>query len=156
MKRQIGTLGTLARTIVGVWMLGSVIYGHFIRGPFRPLPWIVGLVVLPAVFIAWRWLAIRRNPTRLEATGPLASAVNVALFFYFWLWSPSPVWFMSDAVLIFYGSSMLLAAARGYAGCEALALPNWLLKRDDQIGCLCFSPIDHAEGKLRGALAKNE
>jgi hypothetical protein len=29
---------------------------------------------------------------------------------------------------------MLLAAARGYAGCEVLAVSNWLLHRDDQVG----------------------
>src|SRR5262249_30099933 len=108
MKRQIGVLGTLARIIVGGWLLGSVIAGHFIRGPFRPLPWIVGLIVLPTIFIAWRWWAARRNPAKLEATGPVASAINVAAFFYFLLGSPPPLWFMSDAVLIFYGLSMLL------------------------------------------------
>jgi hypothetical protein len=47
--------------------------------------------------------------------------------------------------LLFYGTSMLLAAVRGYAGCEVLAVSNWLLGRDDQIGCLLFWPIDHAE-----------
>jgi hypothetical protein len=52
---------------------------------------------------------------------------------------------MSDAVLIFYGASMLIAAIRGYAGCEALAISNWMLQRDDQLGCLFFSPIDFAE-----------
>jgi hypothetical protein len=40
---------------------------------------------------------------------------------------------------------MLLAAVRGDAGCEVLAVSNWLLRRDDQIGCLLFWPIDHAE-----------
>jgi hypothetical protein len=40
---------------------------------------------------------------------------------------------------------MLLAAVRGCAGCEVLAVSNWLLHRDDQIGCLLFWPIDHAE-----------
>jgi hypothetical protein len=40
---------------------------------------------------------------------------------------------------------MLLAAVRGYAGCEVLAVSNWLLGRDDQIGCLLFWPVDHAE-----------
>jgi hypothetical protein len=44
---------------------------------------------------------------------------------------------------------MLLAAARGYAGCEVLAISNWLLDRDDQIGCLVFSPIDRLERSLR-------
>jgi len=46
---------------------------------------------------------------------------------------------------LFYGASMLLAAVRGDAGCEVLAVSNWLLGRDDQIGCLVFWPIDRAE-----------
>jgi hypothetical protein len=49
---------------------------------------------------------------------------------------------------VFYGTSMLLAALRGYAGCEVLAASNWLLGRDDQVGCLVFSPIDHLERRL--------
>jgi hypothetical protein len=40
---------------------------------------------------------------------------------------------------------MLLAAGRGYAACEVLAASNWVLGRDDQVGCLLFWPIDHAE-----------
>jgi hypothetical protein len=51
--------------------------------------------------------------------------------------------FTSDATLIFYGASMLLAAARGYGGCEVLAVSNWVLRRDDQVGCLVFSPLDY-------------
>ena len=46
---------------------------------------------------------------------------------------------------IFLGEAMLLAALRGYAGCETLAFSNWLLRRDDQIGCILFTPIDHLE-----------
>jgi hypothetical protein len=40
---------------------------------------------------------------------------------------------------------MLLAAVRGYASCEVLAVSNRLLRRDDQIGCALFWPIDHGE-----------
>jgi hypothetical protein len=40
---------------------------------------------------------------------------------------------------------MLLAAIRGYAGCEVLAVSNWLLRRDDQVGCVIFTPIDVVE-----------
>jgi len=47
--------------------------------------------------------------------------------------------------MIFYCASMLLAAARGYGGCEVLAVSNWLLRRDDQIGCLVFAPVDALE-----------
>jgi hypothetical protein len=44
---------------------------------------------------------------------------------------------------------MLLAALRGYAGCEVLAISNWLLRRDDQVGCLVLSPIDELERRRR-------
>jgi hypothetical protein len=46
---------------------------------------------------------------------------------------------------------MLLAAACGYAGCELLAPSNWILRRDDQIGCLMLSPIDDYERRLKSA-----
>ncbi len=40
---------------------------------------------------------------------------------------------------------MLLAAARGYAGCEVLAVSNWLLRSDDQVDCVMFWPVDETE-----------
>jgi hypothetical protein len=57
-------------------------------------------------------------------------------------WYAPRLGFTSDAALLFYGASMLLAAARGYAGCEVLAVSNWLLRRDDQVGCVLFTPVD--------------
>jgi len=150
MNRKIGTVGTLARLILGLILFGSVFYGHFIKGPFRPLPWVIGLLIFPALFITWQYLRARRNPARLEANSPVATVLNVVIFFAFYftyIYAP-PIDFMSDAVLIFYGLSMLVAALRGYGGCESLAISNWLLKRDDQLGCLVLSPIDDAERKF--------
>ncbi|MFI5283761.1 MAG: hypothetical protein ACHQ0J_11625 [Candidatus Dormibacterales bacterium] len=63
----------------------------------------------------------------------------------------SPLSFTSNAALISYGASMLLAAARGYGGCEVLAISNWILRRDDQIGCLVLSPIDDYERQLKSS-----
>jgi hypothetical protein len=151
-KRTIRPFGTLVRVVLGLIMFGSVFYGHFIKGPFRPLPWVVGLLILPAIFTVWQYLRARQNPTRLEANSPVATMLNIVIFFAFYftyLYAPT-IAFMSDGVLIFYGRSMLLAALRGYGGCESLAFSNWLLHRDDQIGCLLFSPIDAAETKLAG------
>ncbi len=147
-KRQIGVIGTTARLIIGALIVGSIAYGHLVRGPFRPLPWIIGLVGLPAILFVWQRTRARRNPSRLEATGPIASAINVIVFFYFALFAPRSLSWLSDAVLLFYGVSMCLAAIRDYAGCEALAISNWLLGRDDQMGCLFFSPIDYVERKV--------
>jgi hypothetical protein len=147
MKRQIGMIGTIARVIVGTWLFGSALYGHLVRGPFRPLPWILGLLIIPAIFLTGQWVRARRNPSKLRAHGPIASTINIIIFFYFVFWAPSSISFISDAALIFYGISMLIAAIRGYAGCESLAISNWILKRDDQLGCLFFSPIDFVERK---------
>ena len=148
--RDIGPIGTVARVILGSIFFGSVFYGHIIKGPFMPLPWVIGLIIFPAIFITWQYLRARRNPAKLEANGPIATIINVVIFFAFYftyIYAPS-IDFMSDAVLVFYGLSMLLAALRGYAGCEALAISNWLLKRDDQLGCFVFGPVDYTEGKL--------
>jgi hypothetical protein len=67
-----------------------------------------------------------------------------------WWYAPA-VSVLSDATLVFFGTTMLVAAARGYAGCEALAISNWMLRRDDQVGCLLFEPIDRAERRHNGA-----
>jgi hypothetical protein len=141
--RSIGPIGTTARLLVGLGLLGSVTWGHLSRG-FHPRSWALGLLGLPALVVAVQWLRARRIPTRLQATGPVGHALNLTVFLVLYLWEPT-----SDAALLFYGASMLLAALRGYAGCEVLAVPNWLLDRDDQIGCALFWPIDQREHRLR-------
>ena len=52
-------------------------------------------------------------------------------------------------VWVWLGASMMLAAARGYAGCEVLAIFNLITGRRDQIGCILYTPIDAAEAKRR-------
>ena len=39
---------------------------------------------------------------------------------------------------------------RGYAGCESLAISNWLRRRDGQVGCLVFWPLDAVEVRVAG------
>ncbi len=143
--RRIGPFGTTARVFVGVGLLGSVTYGH-VAGVFRPMPWILGLVGFPALLLTLHQWRARRTPDRLEATGPVAQVLNVAAFLVLYLMSSVT----SDAALVFYGSSMLVAAVRGYGGCEVLAVSNWVLRRDDQVGCLLFAPVDYLEGRARG------
>jgi hypothetical protein len=144
--RRIGRRGTVARLLAGVALLGDVAYGHWTRG-FHPAAWALGLIGFSAVLITAQWLRARHHPAALRATGPIGHAVNAAVFLALYL---TPLYVpalsvTSDATLIFYGASMLLAAARGDAGCEALAVSNWLLNRDDQVGCLLFGPIDHLD-----------
>jgi hypothetical protein len=155
--RQIGTVGTLARVVIGSLMLlfgliggrFEVMHGQVTTG-FNPWSVLIAVVAFPAALLAWQWLRARTNPIRYEATGPLATLINIAVFIALVLtptYAPS-LSVTSNAALIFYGASMLLAAARGYGGCEVLAISNWILRRDDQIGCLVLSPIDEYERRM--------
>jgi hypothetical protein len=157
-SRQIGSIGTMARVVLGLLLLAyglvggqvSVIHG-VVRTGFEPVSVAVGVVAFPAVLLAWQWLRTRRDQTRFQATGTMATAINIIVFLALVL-TPSyarPLAFTSAAALVFYGASMLLAALRGYGGCEVLAVSNWILARDDQIGCLVLSPIDSAERRMR-------
>lgn len=144
--RGIGRWGTGARLVVGLAMLGDVAYGHGTNG-LHAGAWALGLIGFPTVLLAAQWLRGRRQQAPLRATGPIGHAVNAAVFLALYL-TPfyAPVLSVtSDAALIFYGTSMLLAATRGYAGCEVLAVSNWLLGRDDQVGCALFFPIDQLD-----------
>lgn len=142
-RRAIGVVGTVARVVLGVAMIAWVAVGHF-----QPVAWVLGLLGFPAVLLAWQWLRARRNPRRFQATGPLGFAINIGVVLVLILtpWYLPELAVTSNAAQLFYGASMLVAAARGYAGCEVLALSNWVLGRDDQVGCVVFAPIDHAEG----------
>jgi hypothetical protein len=62
----------------------------------------------------------------------------------------------AGAAFLFYGSSMLIAGVRRNGGCEITALSNALLRRDDQVGCLLFAPIDIAESTMRGSDTRGE
>ncbi|HEV2087459.1 MAG TPA: DUF6410 domain-containing protein [Cryptosporangiaceae bacterium] len=144
--RAIGPWGTLARVVSGVVLAGSVLYGHWTHG-WHVEAWVLGLLVFPAVALGWQWWWARRHPAPLRATGPVGHLVNMGVFLALYLtwWYAPALDALSDAALLFYGGSMLLAAARGYAGCEVFALSNMVLRRDDQVGCVPFFPIDAVE-----------
>jgi hypothetical protein len=157
-RRQIGAIGTAARVVLGLFLLlfgvvdgkVSVIHGQ-VRFGFEPPAVLLGLVAFPAVILAVQWLRARRVPTDLQATGPLATTLNMLVFLVLFLtpWYAPSLAVTSDAALVFYGASMLLAAMRGYGGCEVLAVSNWVLRRDDQVGCLVLAPVDYLERRWR-------
>ena len=147
-RRAIGVWGSAARVAVGVVLVGSVLYGHATSG-WHPTAWLFGLLVIPATVLAAQAWRARHRPAPLRVVGPVGHVVNLAVFLALYLttWYAPEVDMLSDAALLFYGGSMLVAAARGYAGCEVLAVSNWLLNRDDQIGCALFWPIDALEAR---------
>jgi hypothetical protein len=71
--------------------------------------------------ILWQY-----HPLPFHNTSPLSFALSVALPLALYLtWWYAPAFSVKSwAVLLFGGISMVLAALRGYAGCEMLALSN--------------------------------
>lgn len=149
-SRAIGPAGTAARILLGGYMVGSVIEAE-LTGGFTPLLWLLGVIAFPGVLLAAQWAWARRGGRRLHATGPTAHLLTLGAFMALTLVPEynSAIDVTGDAAVIFLGTSMLLAAARGYAGCEVLAISNWLLRRYDQVGCIVFAPIDLAESRRR-------
>jgi hypothetical protein len=140
-KRAIGLFGTLARVAVGIGLL-------VLTWLYDTIQWsdiLLGLVAFPAVAVLFQWLRLRSTPDPLRATGPLGHLVNFGIGAVL-LVTP----FTNDAASLFYGTSMLLAAARGYAGCEVLAISNTLLRRDDVVGCALFFCVDAIEAPTTG------
>jgi hypothetical protein len=144
-SRRIGIIGTTTRAVLGSALLGAVAWGELRAG--TPAGLLVGVVGFPAAVLGGHWWHAHRDPAPVRATGPVGIAINCAigLIVYLTGWIVPALRFTSDAVVAFYGMSMLLAAIRGYAGCEVLAVSNWLLRRDDQVGCVVFTPVDNLE-----------
>jgi hypothetical protein len=146
--REIGPIGTSVRLLVGLLLVGLIVYGQLATsGHLTPITWALGLLGFPALVLTWHVWRIRRHPAPFSDTGPLSFVLSLALPLAFYLtgWYVPVLWFTSDATLIFVGGSLLLAALRGSAGCEFLALSNWLLRRHDQLACAVFTPIDSLE-----------
>ena len=146
--RDIGPIGTTVRLLVGLLLVGLIVYGQLATsGHLTPVTWALGLLGFPALVLAWHAWRIRRNPAPFSDTSPLSFVLSLALplAFYVTGWYVPVLWFTSDATLIFVGGSLLLATLRGSSGCEFLALSNWLLRRHDQIACAVFTPIDSLE-----------
>lgn len=135
--RQIRFWGSVARLVVGTAMLVvAAVLG--VDG----VDLVIGLAVLPLVEIGVL-LARGVDATPLRLYGNAGHCIN-------WGVGVAAFSLLTVPALLFYGVSILLAFVRGYAGCEICAISNWLRRRDDQIVCPIFSPIDHAEARRAG------
>src|SRR6266545_2881165 len=67
--RAIGAWGTTARIVLGLVLVGSVLYGHWARG-WHPAAWLLGLVALPAVVLGGQWWGPRREPGCVSGVVP--------------------------------------------------------------------------------------
>jgi hypothetical protein len=142
--RRIGSVGTALRLTVGLALL-------YLAGGAGGLSWhvewydlVLGLLALPVLTVALGLAARRYSAQPLRFTGPLGHAVNCVVIVAL-IANPST----GAAAALFYGAMLVGAAWRGAPGCEVTILSNWILRRDDQVGCPFFSPIDVVEARLR-------
>ena len=135
--RRIGPIGAAVRVVLGLALLAFAL----IPGveAYEPA---LGLVVFPGVMVGIGLVGQRILGHPLRFTGPGGIAVNcaaiVALF---------AIPYTTGAAALFYGVSLVVAAARGAPHCEATILSNLILRRDDQIGCPTMTPIDALEAR---------
>jgi hypothetical protein len=149
-QREIGPAGTASRLVGGSIAIGVPIAVWGIGW------WDVGasLIALPLIASGAGALVIagyqRLGPEQLGrphaiCSGPTCVLVAVVIGAGIALTFVTPV--NEVAIWVFLGLSMLLAAIRGYGGCEVLAFSNLVRGRRDQIGCMIFGPIDAAEAR---------
>ena len=136
--RAIGPIGTVGRVALGTALVAS----GFVVGEVRWSEAALGLIVFPAALVMAHLIRLRVASAPLRATGLVGHLVNCAALAVL-LAAPAT----RDATLLWLGASMLLAAWRGYAGCESLAVSNGLLRRDDQVGCVVFAPSDGLDAR---------
>lgn len=153
--REIGPIGAAVRLLAGLLLAGSVVRGEmavrFAPAAHTLVAWALGLIIFPAIFLAWHWWRIHRDPRPFHVTSPVSYVLGVTLFLALYLtwWYAPAISVTSDAALIFFGGSLVLTAFLGDAGCEILTPSNWLLRRHDQIACALFTPIDYLELRRR-------
>lgn len=141
-RSRIGPIGTATRVLVGLGLL----YLALADGASWGLAWhepLLGLVAFPAVMLVFGLGAqlFAQGPVRFD--GPVGIAANTAVIAGLVL-----VDYTASAAALFYGTTLLVAAWRAQPGCEATVLSNWILGRNDQIGCPTFTPIDEVEARL--------
>ncbi len=96
--RDIGPIGTAARLVVGLLLIGLIVYGQLSSSwHLAPTTWALGLIGFPALVLAWHFWRIRRNPARFSDTSPLSFVLSLALpvALYVTGWFVSPLWFTS-------------------------------------------------------------
>lgn len=146
-RREIGPWGTTARVVTGVAAIAvGVAVPH--RSPLLDLPGagsdlvglLVGLVGVPVSLTLAVWVRGRTAPQLRLGHG---AACLVTLL------TVGAAQFYPVAVWVGIGAPLLLLAAVGRSGCELLAVPNLVLRRDDYLFCLPFSPLDAWERRRR-------
>ena len=152
-RRQIGPLGTLARIVGGMVAIafpialdGITVLEAAVALIALPL---IAAIAAPLITSTFRRLA----PSTLQLRQAICSAPGCSLIAVMVAANSALVAPTSAngnvTIWVWLGASMLFAAARGYGGCEVLAVSNLFTGAREQIGCIVFTPIDELDASHR-------
>src|SRR5438132_5874818 len=78
--RDIGPIGTAARLVVGLLLVGSIVSGQLLTsGHLTLLTWLLGLLGFPALVLAWHFWRIRRKRAPFHDISPSSFVLSIAL-----------------------------------------------------------------------------
>lgn len=145
-------ISRLLRLALGV-TLTVLVAAPLLEASWRGRLQVAGVVAGLIVFYMAVHLLVTRYFSRLNLW--IGAAIAAAPFLLVFVAGGGGV--VTAGAVLFVGLSLILIAATGHPGCEALAFPALFLGRRTHLACLVFSPIDWVEGKvtemLRGARA---
>jgi hypothetical protein len=152
--RQIGPIGTVSRIVGGLTAIALPVALHGLTVADAMIA-LVGLPLIVTIAApALIWLFGRAQPAALHTGHGICSAPGCSLIAVMVLANSGMAAVTGGggtvSLWVWLGSSMLLAAARGYGGCEVLGIWKLITGRDDQIGCILYTPIDAAEARRSG------
>ena len=150
--RRAPPVGRVLRVVLGLALIAYVTPVYF-RVPARvaveSLVLILGLVGVYSLihFVVARRIIIAFSPCLATlAVHVLLVALYVAGAFRLPIFGHGAGQLAAVACL---GISLVVAGARAVPGCELMAIPDVFFRKDTELSCLVFSPLDRLERKLR-------
>jgi hypothetical protein len=149
--RDIGPIGTAARVVGGLIAIALPItlsgFGWWEAAAALVVLPVVAIGAAPLITSAYRRFApqaLARRDTICSGPACWLILIVVGAVVAIDILTPASG---EVALWVWLGTSMLVAAARGFGGCEVVAIPNLVAGRRDQIGCLLYTPIDRFEAR---------
>ena len=149
--RQAPPVGRVVRILLGLVLTLYVAPVYFqvpVRVAMGALLVVLGLVGVCSLI----HIAVAR---RIIAVGPcLGAAMTTGLVVAFYVAGASGLPVLGGgkgqlAAVTFLGISLVVAGVRAVPGCELMAIPGVFFRKDIDLACLVFSPLDRLERKLR-------
>jgi hypothetical protein len=129
-RRDIGPVGIGARLTAGSLAVAAAVLW------FDVTAW--DLAAAAVAFPALAALAARRLSSAAMVLAVVLAGATALTFV-------TPV--DAPAIWLFLGASMIVAAIRGDAACEVLAVGNAILNRRGGVACILFAPVDAVEAR---------